>query len=218
MCKQPVTRPVEKLSLIFCNYRISEVTVVDDRVHNSRNSFRYSHNEMKLPISVLRFFCAIDLLYLSFLRRASSASFRRAFASFFALFFSSFASFFASFCLIFSAFSSSFCRAFSAFSLSFSRSFSFFNLCISCTTDIFGTDVGLFVVPRLDVDVDDVDDDDDAELDVAAPVTPLGLGDVSSCVTIFWAHLQTHCITDLQKISLTWTIIKNKTIYNNVIW
>jgi len=119
--------------------------------------------------------------YFSSLRRASSASFRRAFASFFALFFSSFASFFASFCLVFSAFSSSFCRAFSAFSRSFSRSFSFFDFCTSCTTDTFGADVGRFDAVRPH---DDADDDDDVVV-VTTPGAPLGLGDVSSCVTIF---------------------------------
>lgn len=117
--------------------------------------------------------------YFYSLRRASSASFRLAFASFFALFFSSLANFLASFCLVFSAFSSSFWRAFSAFSRSFSLSFSFFDFWISWTTDSFGADWGLF-------DVDFVDDED---VELFTLLESLGVGDVSNWVTIFWAHL-----------------------------
>lgn len=123
---------------------------------------------------------------MSSLRRASSASFRRALASFFARFFSSFASFFASFCLVFSAFSSSFCLAFSAFSRSFSRSFSFFDFCTSWTTDIFGADAGRAAAGLLDAPRPHDADDDDEDVDVlTTPDVPRGVDDDSSCVTIF---------------------------------
>lgn len=141
------------------------------------NSLGYLYHDDRCLDIFFEIFIRSRPYFSSLKRGASSASFRRAFASFFALFFSSFASFFASFCLVFSAFSSSFCRAFSAFSRSFSRSFSFFDFCTSWTTDIFGAAAGRLGAARPHDDADDVD--------VVTADVPLGLGDVSSCVTIF---------------------------------